>query len=220
MTLLNTDRLFPVEPKVRDLARALYNDKRDLPIISPHSHTDLRWFAENQNLPNPSELFVTPDHYVFRMLHSPGIALEYLGVPRADGGAIEQDPRKIWRLLASNYYLFRGTVRDAIDEGRDTPLLCLAIAAWMFYVRGRDEAGAIIDVRDPLLNELRALTQGANGPEATVSALLNMSAVFPEHLARQLKTPLIAAAKEVWTYGVRGAIERANAITENMSERL
>jgi len=84
MTLLNPDRLFPVEPKVRDLARSLYHSVRNLPIISPHGHTDPRWFAENQAFANPSELFVTPDHYVFRMLHSQGIALEDLGVPRVD----------------------------------------------------------------------------------------------------------------------------------------
>jgi len=109
MTLLHPDRLFPAEPKVRDLARALYEGVRALPIISPHGHTDPRWFAENHRFANPSDLFVTPDHYVFRMLHSQGIALEDLGVPRVDGGPVEQDPRKIWRLFASNYHLFRGT---------------------------------------------------------------------------------------------------------------
>lgn len=109
MALLNKDRLFPVEPKVRDLARALYDDVFDLPIISPHGHTDPRWFAKNEAFANPSELFVTPDHYVFRMLHSQGIPLEDLGVPRVDGGTVEQDPRKIWRLFARNYHLFRGT---------------------------------------------------------------------------------------------------------------
>ncbi|KZY50535.1 glucuronate isomerase [Sulfitobacter sp. KE29] len=109
MTLLHPDRLFPVEPKLRELARTLYDGVRDLPIISPHGHTDPRWFAENKAFANPPELFVTPDHYVFRMLHSQGIALEDLGVPRVDGGAVEQDPRKIWQLFASNYHLFRAT---------------------------------------------------------------------------------------------------------------
>jgi glucuronate isomerase len=109
MALLNEDRLLPTEPAVRKIARALYEDVRHLPIISPHGHTDPRWFAENAAFPNPAELLLTPDHYVFRMLHSQGIPLEALGIPRADGGATEQDPRKIWHLFASNYYLFRGT---------------------------------------------------------------------------------------------------------------
>ena len=109
MTQLHPNRLFPVEPKLRKLARTLYDEVRDLPIISPHGHTDPRWFAENKAFANPAELFVTPDHYVFRMLHSQGIKLEDLGVPRVDGGAVEQDPRKIWRLFADNYHLFRAT---------------------------------------------------------------------------------------------------------------
>ena len=109
MTLLNEDRLFPPEASTRAIARDLYEQVRALPIISPHGHTDPRWFAENNPFPDPAQLFVTPDHYVFRMLHSQGIALGKLGVPRVDGGTIETDPRKIWRLFAENYHLFRAT---------------------------------------------------------------------------------------------------------------
>ncbi len=109
MALLDENRLFPVDPGVRKLARSLYEGVRDLPIVSPHGHTDPRWFAENAAFPDPAQLFVTPDHYIFRMLHSQGIPLERLGVPRSDGGATEQDPRKIWHLFAENYHLFRGT---------------------------------------------------------------------------------------------------------------
>ena len=112
-----------------------------------------------------------------------------------------------------------GTMGDAHKSGRDTPLMCLAVAAWMFYVRGVDEAGNAIDVRDPLAGELDALTAAADGPEATVTALLGMSAVFPEGLARQLKAPLTAAAKEVWAFGVRRAIERAVIAPQEAEER-
>ncbi|MBP1849061.1 glucuronate isomerase [Rhizobium halophytocola] len=107
--MLHEDRLFPLENKARDLARALYTTVRDLPIISPHGHTDPRWYAENEAFPDPAQLFVTPDHYVFRMLCSQGIPLESLGVPRIDGGPTETDGRKIWRLFAENYHLFRAT---------------------------------------------------------------------------------------------------------------
>jgi glucuronate isomerase len=109
VALLDSDRLFPVEPGVRSIARGLYEGVKDLPIISPHGHTDPRWFAENNPFPDPAQLFVTPDHYVFRMLCSQGIKLESLGVPRADGGWTETDGRKIWKLFASNYHLFRAT---------------------------------------------------------------------------------------------------------------
>ena len=107
--MLDQDRLFPVEPALRDLARGLYDDIRDLPIVSPHGHTDPRWFAEDQPFPDPAQLFVTPDHYVFRMLCSQGVALADLGVPRADGGPSETDGRRIWRLFARHYHLLRGT---------------------------------------------------------------------------------------------------------------
>ncbi|AYF03218.1 glucuronate isomerase (plasmid) [Paracoccus yeei] len=107
--MLDQDRLFPVEPALRDLARGLYDDIRDLPIVSPHGHTDPRWFAEDQPFPDPAQLFVTPDHYVFRMLCSQGVALTDLGVPRADGGPSETDGRRIWRLFARHYHLLRGT---------------------------------------------------------------------------------------------------------------
>ena len=109
MALNDPDRLFPSDPRARDIARALYGTVRDLPIISPHGHTDPRWFAENAPFPDPAQLFVVPDHYVFRMLCSQGVPLEDLGVPRADGGRTETDGRKIWRRFAENYHLFRGT---------------------------------------------------------------------------------------------------------------
>jgi glucuronate isomerase len=109
LALLNPDRLLPVDPALRSLARALYDQVAGLPIVSPHGHTDPRWYAEDAPFPDPAQLFVTPDHYVFRMLCSQGVALTDLGVPRADGGPTETDGRKIWRLFAQNFHLFRGT---------------------------------------------------------------------------------------------------------------
>ncbi|MFN4101350.1 MAG: glucuronate isomerase [Pararhodobacter sp.] len=109
MPLTDPDRLFPPEPRLRDLARALYQGVKDAPILSPHGHCDPRWFAENQRFPDPASLFVVPDHYVFRMLVSQGVPMADLGVPRLDGGPVESDPRLIWRRLAENMHLFRGT---------------------------------------------------------------------------------------------------------------
>lgn len=103
------DRLFPPEKATRDIARALYQQVKDLPIISPHGHTDPAWFAQNQPFNNASELFIQPDHYVFRMLYSQGVSLDALGIPRADGSQAEVDPRQSWRLFAQHYRLFRGT---------------------------------------------------------------------------------------------------------------
>lgn len=107
--LLDDDRLFPTDPSVRSLARSLFAEIRDLPIISPHGHTDPRWYAENERFPDPAQLLIVPDHYIFRMLFSQGVPLERLGIPRADGGPVETDGRTIWRLFAEHFHLFRGT---------------------------------------------------------------------------------------------------------------
>lgn len=107
--LLDPDRLFPADPSQREITRDLYAGVKDLPIISPHGHTDPSWFAENKCFADATSLLLIPDHYLFRMLYSQGIALESLGVPRIDGGRVETDMRKIWRIFADNYYLFRGT---------------------------------------------------------------------------------------------------------------
>ena len=105
MALLHPDRLFPADPSLRDIARRLYSSVARLPIISPHGHTQARWFAQNKPFADPATLFIIPDHYVFRMLYSQGeLALEQLGQ-----GPGEHDPRRIWRLFAERYFLFRGT---------------------------------------------------------------------------------------------------------------
>ena len=72
---LDPDRLFPAEPATRRLARSLYEVVRDLPIVSPHGHTDPQWFADNAPFRDPASLFIVPDHYVFLMLYSQGIPL-------------------------------------------------------------------------------------------------------------------------------------------------
>ena len=105
MSLLNDDRLFPADEATRAIARRLYGEIRNLPIISPHGHTQAGWFAKNEPFPNPVALFVQPDHYVFRMLYSQGISLEDLEI----GKPTASNPRKVWRIFASHYYLFRGT---------------------------------------------------------------------------------------------------------------
>ena len=106
---LHPDRLFPADAATRGLARRLYATVKDLPIVSPHGHTDPQWFADDTPFANASALLITPDHYVFRMLYSQGVKLEDLGIPRRDGSAGEHDSRKIWHAFAAHYHLFRGT---------------------------------------------------------------------------------------------------------------
>ena len=106
--MLDDNRLFPADSAARAVAVKLYETVRHLPIISPHGHTDPRWFAENSAFPNPAALLIQPDHYIFRMLYSQGVSLESLGIPENDGSE-SADPREVWRIFAKHYYLFRGT---------------------------------------------------------------------------------------------------------------
>ncbi|MEM7464058.1 MAG: glucuronate isomerase [Pseudomonadota bacterium] len=106
--LLDPNRLFPVENRARGIAQMLFGEVEQLPIISPHGHTDPRWYAENKAFGNATDLIVKPDHYLLRMLVSQGISLDDLGIPR-NGVAPNIDPRQVWQLFAEQYYLFRGT---------------------------------------------------------------------------------------------------------------
>ncbi|MGX5843420.1 glucuronate isomerase [Mesorhizobium sp. ArgA1] len=107
--LTDPDLLFAAEGRALSVARDLYAGVKDLPIVSPHGHTDPRWYALNEPFPDPAQLLVVPDHYIFRMLFSQGVPLEDLGVSTLDGSPVEADPRAIWRRFAEHYYLFRGT---------------------------------------------------------------------------------------------------------------
>ena len=107
MSLLHPDRLFPAEPSTRVIARRLYAAIQQLPILSPHGHTQASWFAENKPFADPASLFILPDHYVYRMLYSQGgVTMEQLGI---GGAGRVDDPRAIWRIFAERYHLFRGT---------------------------------------------------------------------------------------------------------------
>jgi glucuronate isomerase len=105
---LHPDRLFPADPTTRGIARDLYAAIADLPIVSPHGHTDPSWFANNEKWTDATSLLLAPDHYIYRMLYSQGVDLDALRIPRRDGDP-GTDPRAAWRLFASHYDLFRGT---------------------------------------------------------------------------------------------------------------
>lgn len=108
--LLSPDRCFDADPAQRDVARQLYATVADLPLICPHGHVSPALLADPQaTLGTPADLFIIPDHYVFRMLYSQGVALEDLGVPSEDGTPVETDHRAIWQRFADHFYLFRGT---------------------------------------------------------------------------------------------------------------
>ncbi|UYP67575.1 mannitol dehydrogenase family protein [Thalassobacter stenotrophicus] len=99
-----------------------------------------------------------------------------------------------------------GTLRENMAEGRKTDGLCIAVAAWMRYVSGIDEAGQPIDVRDPLAERLRDLAAGQDTPANVVTAILTVEDIFSADLADQLRDPVTKAAEKIWSNGVRATL--------------
>lgn len=106
--MLDENRFFEREGYAAGLAKELFNSVETLPIISPHGHTDPKWFADNMGFGNATELLLTPDHYVLRMLYSQGIPLGNLAVKDKENTP-SPCPRDAWKVFADHYYLFRGT---------------------------------------------------------------------------------------------------------------
>ncbi|MGH8824492.1 MAG: glucuronate isomerase, partial [Jiangellaceae bacterium] len=104
---LHPDRLLPPEPGVRAIARRLYDVVRDLPVLSPHGHVDPRLLLDDEPFADPASLFVTPDHYVTRLLHASGVPLDALGV--GHGRLTDAEAREVWRLLCTHWDAYRGT---------------------------------------------------------------------------------------------------------------
>jgi len=98
---LDADRLLPIEPSTRAVARRLYEAVADAPILSPHGHVDPRLLLDDAPFADPVELLVRHDHYVTRLLHASGVPLERFG-------SLE-DPRETWRLFCEHWHRFAGT---------------------------------------------------------------------------------------------------------------
>ncbi|HEX2942917.1 MAG TPA: mannitol dehydrogenase family protein [Rhodopila sp.] len=96
------------------------------------------------------------------------------------------------------------TIRERLHAGLPVRALAVAVAAWIRYVGGIDEAGRPIDVRDPLAAQLRGL---ANGPDA-VRQVLSVQPVFGADLGRDPR--LVAAVTDAFDrlvrLGARGAL--------------
>ncbi|WP_405406098.1 mannitol dehydrogenase family protein [Paracoccus sp. Ld10] len=99
-----------------------------------------------------------------------------------------------------------GTIAEGRAAGRPVPGLTLVMAAWMRYVSGRDEAGAAIEVKDPLAPQLAALWH--TDPVATVDAFLALAQVFPASLRDDpgFRSDLVGALNLLLGHGARAAV--------------
>lgn len=157
---LHADRLLPSADPALSIARELYEAAKAEPIISPHGHTLPQWFATNDRFSDPAELFLTPDHYVLRMLRSKGLTYDQLGVPRLNGSPVA-DGRTAWNLFAQNYHLFAATPSKLwVDHSLQ----------WTFGINeelNADNADAIYDAIDAKLGD----------PDMTPMAILDRANV-------------------------------------------
>jgi fructuronate reductase len=89
-----------------------------------------------------------------------------------------------------------------LERGQGIDALALAVAAWMRWQGGRDDAGNAFTVDDPLAGE----TRRCRGPEA----LLGIAAVFPPRLAAdpRFAGAVTAQLGRLAALGARGVIEQ------------
>ncbi|MCW3816435.1 glucuronate isomerase [Micromonospora sp. DR5-3] len=144
---LHPDRALPAGDDIRAVARRIYQSTQALPLLCMHGHVDAAVFADDEPFTDPAQLLVVPDHYVTRMLVSQGVRLEELGVPRVDGGAVERDPRQIWRRFCAHWHLFRGTPSRYWLEHEIVEVLKIDVAP------GPDTADLLYDLIEARLAE-------------------------------------------------------------------
>jgi fructuronate reductase len=76
-----------------------------------------------------------------------------------------------------------GTIAARAGKGEASSALTLAVAAWMRWQSGVDDAGTGFVVDDPLADRTAAALAGCNSAAERVDALLALDAVFPAALA-------------------------------------
>ena len=143
---LDEDRFFDSDPSIRRAARAIYEQTRELPLLCPHGHVDASILAANSPFPEPTELLIVPDHYIFRMLYSRGVPLEKLGIPRSNGARADVDPKDVWQTFAEHWYLFRGTPTGAWLEHELQDL---------FDVRAKLDGSTASEIYDQIASKLK-----------------------------------------------------------------
>lgn len=104
-----------------------------------------------------------------------------------------------------------GTLAETLAAGREAPALTLAVAAWMRYASGTDEAGKAIDVRDPMADRFQTIAGLAPTVEQRVAAFLALREVFSKELAAKLHGPVSAAAASLWSQGARMTLQESFA---------
>jgi fructuronate reductase len=105
-----------------------------------------------------------------------------------------------------------GTVRDNLAAGRSVRLATLAVAGWMRYVAGVDEAGRPIAVSDPFAKQYAEIAAANRGnPTGLARGLLSLRAIFGDDLPREPRfaVPVAAWLAALYADGAARTLARA-----------
>lgn len=165
------DRLLPADPGTRDIARRLLSLVEDLPIISPHGHVEPAMLAEDRPFPDPTELLISPDHYVCRLIHAAGVELSDLRV----GGHRDATPEEAWRTFCAHWHLFDGT----------------ASGYWL-----RQEFAHVFGLSDARLDEAAVDPAAADALYRDLSGIIAQPAFRPRALAESFGIEVLATTDD------------------------
>ena len=97
--------------------------------------------ADDAPFPEPTALFILPDHYILRMLYSRGVSMASNSASRGRGTdrTHRRDPRRIWKTFAANYTSFaarrrrRGSTTSSATIFRSPLSVSIAASALRIY---------------------------------------------------------------------------------------
>lgn len=143
----------------------------------------------------------------------PGVDLEDYARDLAERFANPAIAHQTWQIaMDGTQKLPQRLIEPAIltlRAGRSLDAYAFAVAAWMRYAVGMNEAGETYRLRDPRESEIAALIQGAGGEASSiVDRLLALPGLFPDELA---------GAPE-WREGVRRRLE--TMLAQSMREAI
>jgi fructuronate reductase len=106
-----------------------------------------------------------------------------------------------------------GTVRDNLAAGRPIDYAALAVAGWMRYVYGLDEAGEAIQVSDPLAADFARIAAAHRGdPAGFAGELLGLGAIFGHDLPADPRFSRLVTARLEDLFGIGAARTVAAAV--------
>jgi fructuronate reductase len=147
-----------------------------------------------------------------------------LDVPAGFGlGDYQEQLRSRWRNVAIRHLLSQvamdgsqkipnrlfGPIRERLASGGQPVAATLGLAAWMRFVSaGSSDDGKPLELDDPLADILRSAVAGTSTPQAVVSALFGVTAVFGDLGDDPAVRELVAGHLDTLTrYGARAAAQ-------------